>query len=61
MLPKAYRYVGEMEEIAGFVGGGEGDVYKGLASLYERIARSAEEGSGDVDVLKKFVADARAL
>jgi hypothetical protein len=63
MLPKAYRWVGEMEEIAGFVGEGEGDVYKGLAKLYERIERSMEEGKGggDVQVLRKFVEDAQGL
>jgi Domain of unknown function (DUF1932) len=62
MMPKAYRWVGEMEEIAGFVGGGEGDIYNGLARLYERIERSVEEGDGgDVDVLKKFIDDAQRL
>lgn len=34
MLPKAYRWIGEMEEIAGFVGEGEGDIYHGVAKLY---------------------------
>ena len=63
MLPKAYRWVGEMEEIAGFVGEGEGDVYNGMARLYERIERSMNERKegGDVDVLDKFVYDAKRL
>ncbi|KAF8893931.1 hypothetical protein BD779DRAFT_1504313 [Infundibulicybe gibba] len=38
MLPKAYRFVGEMKEIAGFVGGDEGETYEGLSKLYENIA-----------------------
>lgn len=56
MLPKAYRWVGEMEEIAEFVGQGEGDIYKGVAKLYERIER--DEGD-DIKVLKRFVEEAR--
>lgn len=62
MLPKAYRWIGEMEEIAGFVGEGEGEIYKGLARLYKRIegAVDAPEPGGDVDVLKHFIAGARA-
>lgn len=55
MIPKAYRWVGEMEEIAGFVGGGEGDIYHGMSQIYARIERSIEEGNGDVEVLKGFV------
>ena len=31
---QAYRWVGEMEEIAGFVGEGEGEIYHGIAKLY---------------------------
>ncbi|KAJ6593641.1 6-phosphogluconate dehydrogenase C-terminal domain-like protein [Mycena capillaripes] len=59
MVPKAYRWVGEMEEIASFVGEGEGDIYKGLAQLYSRIA---QKGDGqDLEVLDKFVEDAKKL
>ncbi len=63
MLPKAYRFSGEMEEIAGFVGEGEGDVYKGLAELYRRIERSVNEGNdgGDVSILKGLVEDAKEV
>jgi hypothetical protein len=60
MVPKAYRWVGEMEEIAEFVGGGEGDVYKGIARLYERIEKSAKDG-GDAEVLMKFVESAKRI
>ena len=61
MLPKAYRWVGEMEEISSFVGGGEGLIHQGLARLYERVdgsLQSRQEG-GDIDVLNKFVEDAK--
>ncbi|KAF9476362.1 6-phosphogluconate dehydrogenase C-terminal domain-like protein [Pholiota conissans] len=59
MIPKAYRWVGEMEEIAGFVGGVEGDIYQGMAQIYRRIELSIEEGNGDVDVLEGFVERAK--
>lgn len=60
MLPKAYRFVGEMEEIADFVrdglGEGESNVHRGLAQVYGRVERSMNEpGLGDVEILKKFV------
>ncbi|OCH85682.1 6-phosphogluconate dehydrogenase C-terminal domain-like protein [Obba rivulosa] len=64
MLPKAYRWVGEMEEISAFVGSGEGDIHRGVARLYERIERSMkeEEGGGeDIKVLEDFVQDAKGL
>jgi hypothetical protein len=60
MLPKAYRWVGEMEEIAKFVGAGEGAIYEGIASLYRRIQRSLDDpDQEDVKVLEKFVEDAK--
>ena len=61
MLPKAYRWVGEMEEISSFVGGGEGLIHEGLARLYERVdnsLRNRQEGD-DIDVIEKFVEDAK--
>ncbi|KIJ19118.1 hypothetical protein PAXINDRAFT_175099 [Paxillus involutus ATCC 200175] len=61
MLPRAYRWVGEMEEIADFVGGKEGDVYRGLAEVYERVGKSLDGDQADVDVLKKFVEDAKNM
>lgn len=60
MIPKAYRWVGEMEEIAGFVGGDEGDIYHGMASIYSRVEKSLAEGNGDVETLKEFVAKAQS-
>ncbi|KAJ6602192.1 6-phosphogluconate dehydrogenase C-terminal domain-like protein [Mycena sp. CBHHK59/15] len=61
MIPKAYRWVGEMSEIAAFVGEGEGDIYHGLSELYARIERSTKDESedGDIAVLSKFVAEAK--
>ncbi|KAH9485198.1 hypothetical protein JR316_0002105 [Psilocybe cubensis] len=59
MIPKAYRWVGEMEEIAGFVGGGEGNIYHGLSKIYERVEESIEGDQTDVETLKAFVAEAK--
>lgn len=53
MFPKAYRWSGEMEEIAGFVR--EKEIYVGMGKLYERIEKNSE----DVEVLKKFVETAK--
>ncbi|KAJ7594658.1 6-phosphogluconate dehydrogenase C-terminal domain-like protein [Mycena floridula] len=58
MLPKAYRWVGEMEEIASFVGQGEGSIYLGAAEVYKRIERGEEE---DLEVLSNFVEQAKKL
>ncbi|KAL1746565.1 hypothetical protein HDZ31DRAFT_33916, partial [Schizophyllum fasciatum] len=57
MIPKAYRWTGEMYEISEFVGEGEGDIHRGVGKLYERIERAvASEGSGgDIDILNAFV------
>jgi hypothetical protein len=61
MLPKAYRWIGEMEEIGDFVGGSEGDVYRGLAKVYERIEQSIAGDQEDVATLKNFVEKAKKL
>jgi hypothetical protein len=66
MLPKAYRFSGEMEEIAGFVGNGVdpsvGQIYNGIAKLYERVDASVQNGgTGEVEVLKKLVEQAKKL
>lgn len=66
MLPKAYRWVGEMEEISQFVGSGEGKIHEGLARTYERVEKSLNAGQGeaageDVRVLKKFAEDAKKV
>lgn len=72
MLPKAYRWVGEMREISEFVkdpagasveGGsttGEGmeHVHEGMACVYERIEKAMKEGGEDKTVLEEFVKEA---
>ncbi|KAJ3569616.1 hypothetical protein NP233_g4925 [Leucocoprinus birnbaumii] len=55
VIPKAYRFVGEMEEISEFVGGGQGDIHRGMASLYQRVADSLNGDRKDVEVLEQFV------
>ncbi|KAG1745442.1 6-phosphogluconate dehydrogenase C-terminal domain-like protein [Suillus paluster] len=59
MLPKAYRWIGEMEEIADFVGGSEGDVYRGIAKVYERIEKSIAGDQEDMETLTNFVDKAK--
>jgi L-threonate 2-dehydrogenase len=59
MYPKAYRWVAEMEEIAGFLDGDEAgaDIYRAMARLYDRIAdqvaRERRDGD-DIDRLTQF-------
>jgi len=60
MFPKAYRWAGEMEEISGFVGGKEAEIYQGMSGIYERVERSLQEGNGDVVALKQFVEKAKS-
>ncbi|KAJ7188539.1 6-phosphogluconate dehydrogenase C-terminal domain-like protein [Mycena filopes] len=59
MVPKAYRWVGEMKEISGFVGEGEADIYSGLSQLYSRIEESGKGDGKDLEVLAKLVAEAK--
>jgi 3-hydroxyisobutyrate dehydrogenase-like beta-hydroxyacid dehydrogenase len=56
MLPKAQRWVAEMEEIGAFL---EGDaagrqVFAGLADLYDRLSR--DEGADNAAILRAFAA-----
>ncbi|MGA8076011.1 MAG: DUF1932 domain-containing protein [Xanthobacteraceae bacterium] len=46
MPPKAYRWVAEMQEIAGFVeeDPGAGELYRGAAEFYQRFAQDFESG-----------------
>jgi len=57
MPPKAYRWIAEMHEIAGFVGDDPAakDLYEGAAHFYERIAEDFEGGKKDVTALTKFL------
>jgi 3-hydroxyisobutyrate dehydrogenase-like beta-hydroxyacid dehydrogenase len=57
MPPKAYRWVAEMHEIAGFVGADPTahELYEGAAHFYERIAQDFEADKKDVAALKAFL------
>lgn len=56
MVPKAYRWVAEMKEIATFTGedGASRQVYEGIANLYDRLARDQEGGKVEVGQLAAF-------
>ena len=58
MPPKAYRWVAEMNEIAGFVGEDPTahELYEGAAHFYERIAADFDGGKKDVTALTEFLA-----
>ncbi|KZS88993.1 6-phosphogluconate dehydrogenase C-terminal domain-like protein [Sistotremastrum niveocremeum HHB9708] len=66
-LPKAYRFVGEMEEISDYVkaglGEGESHIHEGIARLYSTLAASVsgEKNPEHVDVLKGFVETAKKV
>ncbi|HXJ01807.1 MAG TPA: DUF1932 domain-containing protein [Micropepsaceae bacterium] len=56
MFPKAYRWVAEMEEIAGFV---EEDaaghaMFQGTAELYRRLAADVADAKTETDLLARF-------
>lgn len=56
MFPKAYRWVGEMEEIAEFSEDAATEqMYQGIARLYERIARDLNGERADCEALTAFV------
>jgi putative dehydrogenase len=57
MPPKAYRWVAEMHEIAGFVGEDPTahELYEGAAHFYERIAADFDGGKTDVAALTEFL------
>jgi putative dehydrogenase len=56
MFPKAYRWVGEMEEIAEFSEDpATGQMYLGIAGLYQRIAADLDGARGDEHSLLEFV------
>ena len=50
-----------MEEIARFVGGGEGAIYNGMGEIYGRVERSIATDGGDVKVLEAFVDAAKQI
>ena len=57
MLPKAYRWVAEMDAIAEFVGEerGEHAVWRGLARLYDRLAEDRAAEGDEVARLECFL------
>ncbi|HWS11023.1 MAG TPA: DUF1932 domain-containing protein [Xanthobacteraceae bacterium] len=57
MPPKAYRWVAEMHEIAGFVGEDPTahELYESAAHFYERIAEDFDGDKNDVTALTKFL------
>jgi 3-hydroxyisobutyrate dehydrogenase-like beta-hydroxyacid dehydrogenase len=58
MPPKAYRWVAEMQEIAGFVGDdpAAGELYEGAAEFYERFAEDFAAGGREAKSLAAFLA-----
>jgi L-threonate 2-dehydrogenase len=56
MLPKAYRWVAEMQEIAEFAGDDRSaaDIFDSFSSLYERIASDVAGDKREADALLKF-------
>lgn len=58
MLPKAYRWVAEMEEISAFLGADDlagAEIYRGLAGLFGRIAADVAGDEHDVAILRRAV------
>jgi putative dehydrogenase len=57
MPPKAYRWIAEMHEIAGFVGEDPTahELYEGAAHFYERIAEDFEGDKKDTAALQAFL------
>ena len=57
MPPKAYRWIAEMHEIAGFVGEDPTahELYEGAAHFYERIAEDFDTNKKDVAALTAFL------
>lgn len=55
-LPKAYRFVAEMEEVGGFADGAGTRTFEGIAEIFSRVAKA--EG-GDIETLLKFVEQAK--
>jgi hypothetical protein len=57
MPAKAYRWVAEMQEIAGFVGDdpAAGEIFAGAAHFYERIAEDFAADRKNVEALLKLV------
>ena len=59
MIPKVYRWVAEMQEIAGFLGPDHpaSQIYEGFAKWFEHLARDAKGEAVDASLLKAFAAN----
>jgi L-threonate 2-dehydrogenase len=55
MLPKAYRWVAEMQEVGVFAGREPAAIYQAVAAFYERIARDEAGGNVDTAALTAFI------
>jgi 3-hydroxyisobutyrate dehydrogenase-like beta-hydroxyacid dehydrogenase len=57
MFPKAYRFVGEMEEIADFVGADAAarEMFEAYAKLYARLAKDFDGKREETGALAKFL------
>jgi 3-hydroxyisobutyrate dehydrogenase-like beta-hydroxyacid dehydrogenase len=58
MIPKAYRWVAEMREIAGFLGPDHpaSMIYEGFARWFEHLAEDAKGEAADAELMKAFAA-----
>lgn len=58
MFSKAYRFVGEMEEISSFMASeGAREIYAGIAELYREVAADNEGDNRDIDAIKRFLSE----
>lgn len=59
MIPKAYRWVAEMQEISGFLGPDHpaSQIYQGFAKWFEHLAGDANGEAVDAALLKAFAAN----
>ena len=59
MLPKAYRWVAEMQQIQQFLGGDTAarEIYAGAEHLYERLAADVIGGHAEADAILHFFGD----
>jgi 3-hydroxyisobutyrate dehydrogenase-like beta-hydroxyacid dehydrogenase len=57
MFPKAYRWSGEMREIAAFVqeDPAASRVFQAFAEIYERLGVDYREGEAEIDVIRAFL------
>ncbi|KAJ7604828.1 hypothetical protein DFH06DRAFT_1253751 [Mycena polygramma] len=58
-LPKAYRFVGEMEEVGGFTGSAGAHTFEGLAGIFSRVANAQGGDTADIDLLLRFAQQAK--